>query len=209
MTPASSVEVALLGVDVHEVDVELVAEDAHDLLGLVEAQHAVVDEDARELVADRAVQQRGDHARVDAAGQAADDLGVADLLADRLDGVVDDVDHRPQRRDAREVVQEAADDVLTVLGVRDLGVELRRVELALVVLHRRDAGGGGARGDREARGRGAHAVAVAHPDLRGLGQPVEQRAATARVTVSSAKPYSPTSVLGISPPRCSAISWMP
>ncbi len=29
------------------------------------------------------------------------------------------------------------------------------------------------------------------------------------VTVSSAKPYSPMSVFGISPPRCSAISWMP
>jgi len=29
------------------------------------------------------------------------------------------------------------------------------------------------------------------------------------VTVSSANPYSPISVLGISPPRCSAISWMP
>jgi len=29
------------------------------------------------------------------------------------------------------------------------------------------------------------------------------------VTVSSAKPYSPMSVLGISPPRCRAISWMP
>ena len=118
---------------------ELVAEDAHDLLGLVEAQHAVVDEDAGELVADGAVQQRRDDAGVDAAGQPADDLGVADLRADRLDGVVDDVDHRPERRDAREVVQEVPDDVLAVLGVRDLGVELGRVELAVVVLHRGDA----------------------------------------------------------------------
>ena len=116
-------------------------------------------------------------ARVDAAGQAADDLGVADLRADGLDGVVDDVDHRPQRRDARDVVQEASDDVLAVLGVRDLRVELRRVELALVVLHRGDTGGGRTRGDRESRRRGAHGVAVAHPDLRGLGQAVEQRAA--------------------------------
>ena len=165
MTPASSVEVAVLGVDVHEVDVELVAEDADDVLALVEPQHAVVDEDARELVADRAVEQRRDHARVDAAGQSADDLRVADLRPDGLDGVVDDVDHRPERRDARQVVQEAPDDVLAVLGVRDLRVELGRVELALVVLHRSDAGRRGACGDREARGRRAHRVAVAHPDL--------------------------------------------
>ena len=152
VTPASSVEVAVLGVDVHEVDVELVAEGAHDLLGLVEAQHAVVDEDARELVADRAVQQRGDDAGVHAAGQAADDAS--------------------RRRPARGCVSTAssmmltivhsggmpamscrkrADDVLAVLGVRDLGVELRRVELARRVLHRGDRVVRGARRDREAR----------------------------------------------------------
>ena len=47
-------EEALLGLDVHEVDLERVAERVDDLLGLVEAQHAVVDEDAGELVADGA-----------------------------------------------------------------------------------------------------------------------------------------------------------
>ncbi len=137
----------------------------------------MVDEDAGELVADRAVQQRRDDAGVHAAGQAADDAGVADLRADRVDRVVDDVDHRPQRRDLRDVVQEGADDLLAVLGVRDLGVELRRVQTALRVLHRGDRGGAGAGGDDEALGRGAHGVAVAHPDLRGLGQAVEQLAA--------------------------------
>ncbi len=201
--------VALLGVDVHEVDVELVAERRDDLLGLVQAQHAVVDEDAGELVADRAVQQRGDDARVDAAGQAADDAGVADLRADRLDRVVDDVDHRPQRRDLRDVVQERADDLLAVLGVRDLRVELRRVQAALRVLHRGDRGGAGARGDDEAFGRGAHGVAVAHPDLADVSGRPSSSSQPGAVTVSSAKPYSPMSVLGISPPRCSAISWMP
>ncbi len=56
------------------------------------------------------------------------------------------------------------------------GMELGRVELAVVVLHRSDAGRGGTRGHRESRRRRADGVAVAHPDLRGLGQPVEQRA---------------------------------
>ena len=84
-TPASSVQVAVLGVDVHEVHVERVAEGVHDLLGLVEAKHAVVDEDAGELIADRAVQQRGDDAGVHAAGQAADDAVGPHLLANALD----------------------------------------------------------------------------------------------------------------------------
>ena len=46
--------------------------------GLVATQDAVVDEDAGELVADGAVQQRRDHGRVDPAAEAADDAGGAD-----------------------------------------------------------------------------------------------------------------------------------
>ena len=44
--------VAVLGVDVDEVDVKLLGEDLLDLLGLVLAQQAVVDEDAGHLLAD-------------------------------------------------------------------------------------------------------------------------------------------------------------
>ena len=63
------VEEAVLGVDGDERDLEAVAERVDDLLALVLAHQAVVDEDARELVADRAVdEQRGD-ARVDAAAR--------------------------------------------------------------------------------------------------------------------------------------------
>ena len=94
-------QVAFFGLHVDQVDVELVAEDVHDLLGLVEPQHAVVDEDAGQLIADRAVQQRGHDAGVDAAGQPADHAIGAHQLANALDGLVDDVDHRPHRRDAR------------------------------------------------------------------------------------------------------------
>jgi hypothetical protein len=63
--------------------VELVAEGLDDLLALVLAHEAVVDEDAGQLLADRLVDQQRRDARVHAARQAADDLPVADLLADR------------------------------------------------------------------------------------------------------------------------------
>ena len=73
---------ALLGVHGDERHLERVAERAHDLLALVLAHQPVVDEHARQLVADRAVhEQRGDGG-VDAAGEPADDLAVADLRAD-------------------------------------------------------------------------------------------------------------------------------
>ena len=66
-TPASLLEEAVLGVDGDERDLELVAEGLDDLLALVLAHQAVVDEDARELVADRPVHEHRRDRRVDAA----------------------------------------------------------------------------------------------------------------------------------------------
>ena len=73
---------ALAGIDMHERDVEVAAEQRHDLLGLVQPQQAVVDEDAGELVADRLVDQHGGDRAVDAAGEPADHAALADLGAD-------------------------------------------------------------------------------------------------------------------------------
>ncbi len=55
-----------------------------DLLALAGAHEAGVDEDGRELVADRLVDERGRHGRVDAAREGAEHPAVADLGADRL-----------------------------------------------------------------------------------------------------------------------------
>ena len=52
VTPASSCGVAVLGVHVHEVHVELLGEHLFDLLGLVLAQQPVVHEHAGQLLAD-------------------------------------------------------------------------------------------------------------------------------------------------------------
>ena len=121
-------EEPLLRVDVHERHVEVAAERLDHLLGLVLAQQAVVDEDARELVADRLVhEQRGDR-RVDAAGQRAEHALAADLRADPLDLLLDHRGRRPGRRRAGDVVEEVLQHVLPVRRVHDLGVELDAVE---------------------------------------------------------------------------------
>ena len=75
-------EEAFAGVDHDQVHPEVALKRHTQQLGLALAQQAVVDEDAGQLVADRAVDQRGRHRRVDAAGEGADDPPVADLLAD-------------------------------------------------------------------------------------------------------------------------------
>ena len=71
-TPASASRNELRRVDRDELDAEVRAERALDLLALVQPQQARVDEDAGELVADRAVHERRGDRRVDAARQPAD-----------------------------------------------------------------------------------------------------------------------------------------
>jgi hypothetical protein len=63
--------------------VQLADEHVHHHVALVQAQQAVVDKHAGQLVADGAVDQRRRHRRIDAAGQAEDDFLVTHLLADR------------------------------------------------------------------------------------------------------------------------------
>ena len=78
-----------------------------DLLGLALAQQPVVDEHAGEPVADGPLDERRGDRGVHAAGQPADGAAVADLLADRCDLLLDDVQHGPGRAAAGQL-EEAA-----------------------------------------------------------------------------------------------------
>ena len=66
------IEKQLRRVDEHQRQLQPL-EALADLRRLVEPQHAVVDEDARQLVADRAVDDERRDRRIDAAAQRADD----------------------------------------------------------------------------------------------------------------------------------------
>ena len=85
----------------HEVDGELLQERRLDLLALARPHQAGVDEDARELVADRLVDERRRDGRVDAPRERAEHAAVADLGADRLDLRLDDRGVRPGRAGIR------------------------------------------------------------------------------------------------------------
>jgi hypothetical protein len=119
---------ALLGVDADHAHAHVAGEGGHDLIALAEAQQAVVDEDAGELVADGPVQQRGDHGGVDAAGEAEQHLVVADLLAHPRDGVVDDVAGVHRLPQPQISWQKRSMMRSPLAGVRDLRVELHAVE---------------------------------------------------------------------------------
>ena len=144
------------------------------LLALALAQQPVVDEHARELVADGAVHERGRDRGVDTARQTAEHVVVADALADLGDGVVDDVGGGPRGRDAGAVVQETLEHRLPVRGVQHLGVPLHAEEPPLGVLEGGDLGAVGAAGHREARRRDDDRVAVRHPHRLRAGWPGEE-----------------------------------
>ena len=84
-----------LAVNVHQVDAELVAEDAADLLRLVLAHQAMVHEHAGKLLADGAVDEHCADGGIDAAGHGEQDALVADGLADGGDGLLDEGVGRP------------------------------------------------------------------------------------------------------------------
>ena len=168
-------EEAVLRLHVHERDLEVAAERLGDLLGLVRAHEAVVDEDAGELVADGLVDEQRRHGGVDAAGEAADHPLRADLRADPLDLLLDHGRRRPGRRRVGDPVEEVLQHVLAVGGVHDLGVELDAVEPPRRILEGRDGRRGGAAGHRRAGGRRDDRVPVAHPDRLLRRQPGEER----------------------------------
>ena len=148
-----------------QADVEAVAKSLHDLVGLAGAEQAGVDEDARELVANRLVDEcRGDRG-IHAAREAADDAARTDLRADGGHGAGTERVHRPEPGQARDAMGEIAQERRAVRRMHDLGMEHRAVEFSPVVRQHRE-GGAFAAGDGLKTGRQAgHAVAVRHPDF--------------------------------------------
>ncbi len=157
-------EELLRPIDDAQVHVEVVAEGGDDALPLVPAEQAVVHEDADELLADGLVQQRGDDGGIHPAAEAADDLGVADLLADRVDRLGDEVAHLPVAGAAADVVEEVLEDDFALGRVGDFGVELDAEEFLRAVPDR-GVGAGLRRGQGdEVVVQVADLVAVADPD---------------------------------------------
>ncbi len=100
------VEELLLGVDGDEADTGRGDVVLLHLLALVGAEEPVVDEHARQLVADGLVHEGGGHGGVDPTGETGDDPGVAHLRPDAGDLLVDDVRRVPVTGQAGGTVQE-------------------------------------------------------------------------------------------------------
>ena len=114
------------------------------------------------------------HRRVNTPGKPADHPAGTDLRPDRRDLFLDEIGHRPRRREPGDSEEEVLERTLTVLAVLDLGVVLNAGESAFLALER---GNGCTRRrcrHRETGRRLRHAVAVRHPDRLLAGEPGEQ-----------------------------------
>ena len=125
--PGECVEELVGGVDMDEPDMPLGGHHIDHAVTLATPEQPVVDEDAGQLITDCAVHQCGRDRGVDAATERADDLAVADLPAQRLDGRLDEQLRLPGPRAAADVDEEVAQDVAAQRRVRDLEVELDAV----------------------------------------------------------------------------------
>ena len=173
-TPASRDEESLLRLHVHERHVEVPAERLDDLVRLAPAQQPVVDEDARQLVADGLVHEQRRHRRVDAAAQRAEHALASDLRADPLDLLLDHRRRRPRGRRVRDVVEEVLQHLHPVRRVHDLGVELHAVDARLGLLERGDRRRRRTGDDARTARRRDDRVAMRHPHRLLAGQVVEE-----------------------------------
>ena len=179
-------EEAVAGAGDAQVHVHVAVEGVDDLLGLAEAHQAVVDVDAGQLIADGSVDERGGDGGIDAAGESADHVVGADLVADLGDGFGDEVGGVPVAGALADLVDEVAEQVESVGGVHDLGVELDAVAPG-VVAHGGDRDAVGAGEGAEAVGHLVDAVAVGHPDGHRSRQVLEQGRLVAGIDVGGAE----------------------
>ena len=133
---------------------------AHDLLPLIEAHQAVVHKDAVQPVADGLVQQHSSHRGINAAGQGADHMAVADLLLELFEAVstkedMVQVDFSPQtlNRKLRSITSPWS-------RMGHFRVELQRINFSGVVAHGSDFQAFGLADDVEPWRRSQHMVAM-------------------------------------------------
>lgn len=159
---------AFFGVDAFHVEAHIFV-GFEDVLELVFAEEAVVDEYAVELVADGFVEEDGCDGGVDSAAEAEDDFVGADFLAELADCGFDEGFGGPLLGAVADADDEVFEDGEAVGGVMDFGMELDGVGFFAfdVVAGEMDVIGGA--DAVVVFGEGLDGVAVAHPDLAAQG----------------------------------------
>ncbi len=121
----------------NELYVEMLPERLYNLVGLALSEHAVVYEDAGEVVAHRLVHKEGRHGGVHTAREGADDLLVANPILNVINSPVNDRSSLPIGLAAADIKNKVPEDPVAIVSVHHFGMELQGVELPAGVRHGR------------------------------------------------------------------------
>ena len=190
----------------HDVQIgfEMRREFANDRRFFVLPQQAVVDQDARQLRANRLGQQRRHDRGIDAAGQAANDAAIANSLAQFADRLLGEIVQLPRAVAAADVRQEIRQDRFARRRVRDFRMKLQAVNRQPLVLDRRD------RASRRAGQRLEIVGDTSSPDRRGSStlrsaparrRTVHRPVPSFEMIVQCARPNSRAGALCTLPPK--------
>ena len=128
-------------------------------------EQSVVDEDALQSIANRAMNEHRRDGRVHTAREATHHLALPDLLTNALRRLLDERADRPVAGAAAFAISEIPQDRDAVFRVHDFRVEQQRIQLPLGRFHRHDRRRGACCGHGKPRRHGPHIVTVARPHL--------------------------------------------
>src|SRR5439155_9347324 len=135
-----------------------------------------VNDQARQLARDRAMDEGGTDGRVDTPGKGAEHSPASNLVSDGARRLLDEGRRLPATAATGHLVEEVAQDLAALWRVNDFGMEGDAKPPGLV-RHRRDRRVLGFRQAAKPRGRFQDGVAVTHPDRQVRGQIVEEPSA--------------------------------
>ena len=149
----------------HQLNVEMVAEQPDHLLAFTGAHHAGIDIDTSQLFANGLMQQHRDDRTVNAAGQTADNPPLAHLRANIGNRFIAKRRHRPIAFAAGNFMGEVLQHFGAIGRMHHFRVKLHAVNLARLIGNRRIGRIFRCADNAEPVGQIIDAVAMAHPDL--------------------------------------------
>ena len=144
--------------------VELLAEDLLNHLWLTLTEHAVVHKHAGKLIANSTVDKCRNNRRVNAAGKCQNNAAIADLLANLLYLLLNDVVHGPRLLKTTDIEQEVRKHLGTALGVVNFWMELSGIQVLSSVFHSCNRANIGRSSNSKALWNLRHCIAMAHPN---------------------------------------------
>lgn len=152
------------GIGHHEVDTELFTQSLLDLLALVQTHASIVDQHSMEAIANSLLHQLSSNSRVNTTANGTEDLTLrTNQAADLVDLLTDKLSHSPILPGAADANREVLEQLSTVRGVGDLGVELHTVHGLGVMDNGSELGVLRGTNDVESLGQLRQLVTVGHP----------------------------------------------